>query len=147
MITLALGNVREQALSWNAGALVGGQIRNAPASKRVASGGASFVTMVKTADLRDRDHSTQLRRMHFPWFRRVLLQRQVRTGHVVVRKICRQDSAQTGLIANDQPSRPGEFRPEPLTDSGHEPLDSSGSCHPEEACRLPPRQEVRPVAR
>ena len=28
------------------------------------------------------------------------------------------------------PSRPGEFHPEPLTDSGLEPLDSSGSCHP-----------------
>jgi hypothetical protein len=27
------------------------------------------------------------------------------------------------------PSRPGEFHPEPLTDSGLEPLDSSGSCH------------------
>ena len=27
------------------------------------------------------------------------------------------------------PSRPGEFHPEPLTDSGREPLDSSGSCH------------------
>src|SRR5215831_13706474 len=98
MITLALGKVREQALSWKAGALFGGQIRNAPASNRVASGGAPFVTMVKTADLRDRDHSTQLRRMHFPWFRRVLLQRQVRTGSVIVRKICRQDAAQTGLF-------------------------------------------------
>ena len=28
-----------------------------------------------------------------------------------------------------EPSRPGEFHPEPLTDSGREPLDSSGSCH------------------
>src|SRR5262245_53921022 len=27
------------------------------------------------------------------------------------------------------PSRPREFHPEPLTDSGREPLDSSGSCH------------------
>ena len=27
------------------------------------------------------------------------------------------------------PSRPGEFHPEALTDSGREPLDSSGSCH------------------
>jgi hypothetical protein len=42
MITLALGKVREQALSWKAGAFFGGQIRNAPASNRVASGGASF---------------------------------------------------------------------------------------------------------
>jgi 5-methyltetrahydropteroyltriglutamate--homocysteine methyltransferase len=27
------------------------------------------------------------------------------------------------------PSRPGEFQPEPLTDSVREPLDSYGSCH------------------
>ena len=27
------------------------------------------------------------------------------------------------------PSRPGEFRPEPLTDSGRDTLASSGSCH------------------
>src|SRR5262245_51019919 len=32
IITLALGKVREQALSWKAGALFGGKIRNAPAS-------------------------------------------------------------------------------------------------------------------
>ena len=31
--------------------------------------------------------------------------------------------------------------------SGREPLDSSGSCHPEEAYRLPPRQGAHPVAR
>src|SRR5215471_9585040 len=64
--------------------------RERPTSNFVVSGGASFVTMVKTADLRDRDHSAQFRRMHFPWFRRVLLQRKVRTGRVVVRKIRRQ---------------------------------------------------------
>src|SRR5215831_5130926 len=101
MMTLGLGNVREQALSWRAGALLGERMRNGPASTCVASGGASFVTMVKTADLRDRDQSAQLRRMHFPWFRRVLLERQMRTGRVIVRKIRRQDSAQTGLITND----------------------------------------------
>jgi len=27
------------------------------------------------------------------------------------------------------PSRPGEFHPEPLTDSGRDTLASSGSCH------------------
>src|SRR3974390_668293 len=27
------------------------------------------------------------------------------------------------------PSRPGEFHPEPLTNSAREPLDRSGSCH------------------
>ena len=29
----------------------------------------------------------------------------------------------------DLPSRPGEFHPEPLTDSGRDTLASSGSCH------------------
>ena len=52
MITLGLGNVPEQALSWRAGALLGERMRNGPASTCVASGGASFVTMVKSADLR-----------------------------------------------------------------------------------------------
>ena len=33
------------------------------------------------------------------------------------------------ITAGKVPSRPGEFHPEPLTDSGREPLDSSGSCH------------------
>src|ERR1019366_4455031 len=35
------------------------------------------------------------------------------------------------------PSRPGEFHPEPLTDSGREPLDSSGSCHRTKAPAFP----------
>jgi hypothetical protein len=68
---LGLGNVREQALSWKVGTLLGERMRNGPASESVASRGASFVTMVKTADLRDREHSAQTRRMHFRWFRRV----------------------------------------------------------------------------
>jgi hypothetical protein len=40
------------------------------------------------------------------------------TGHVV-------GALQTALL----PSRPGEFHPEPLTDSGLDTLASSGSCH------------------
>ena len=40
----------EQALSWKPGALLGQRMRNGLASKCVASGGASFVTVVKTAD-------------------------------------------------------------------------------------------------
>src|SRR5262249_52566360 len=97
---LGLGKCSRTALSWRPGALLGERMRNGPASTCVASGGASFVTMVKTADLRDRDHSAQLRRMHSPWLRRVLLQRQVRTGRVIVRKIRRQGSAQDGIITN-----------------------------------------------
>jgi hypothetical protein len=63
--------------------------------------------MVKKLDFAENTRSCQagcedqLRRKHFAWFRRVLLQRWVRPGRVVVRKIRRQDSAQTGLMAND----------------------------------------------
>ena len=39
------------------------------------------------------------------------------------------------------PSRPGEFHPEPLTDSGRESLDSSGSCHPTKAAAFCHRKE------
>src|SRR5215831_5139341 len=41
MITFGLRNIQEQALSWKAGALLGERMRNGPASKCVASGGAS----------------------------------------------------------------------------------------------------------
>jgi len=41
MITFGLRNIREQTLSWKAGALLGERMRNGPASKCVASGGAS----------------------------------------------------------------------------------------------------------
>jgi hypothetical protein len=58
MTTLGLRNVQEQALPWKAGAHLGERMRKGPASECVASGGASFVTMVKTADLQDQEHST-----------------------------------------------------------------------------------------
>ena len=46
-----------------------------------------------------------------------------------------------------RPSRPGEFHPEPLTDSGLEPHDSSGSCHPLKAAAFRRGHRVPPVAR
>src|SRR5580704_10621693 len=39
------------------------------------------------------------------------------------------ESQPAGRPQRDWPSRPGEFRPEPLTDSGRDTLASSGSCH------------------
>jgi hypothetical protein len=36
---------------------------------------------------------------------------------------------QAGPVGPFRPSRPGEFHPEPLTDSGLDTLASSGSCH------------------
>ena len=41
MITFGLRNIREQTLSWKAGALLGERMPNGPASKCVASRGAS----------------------------------------------------------------------------------------------------------
>jgi len=40
----------------------------------------------------------------------------------------------------------GELHPEPLKDSGLEPLDSSGSCHPLKAAAFRRNQRVPPVA-
>ena len=45
-----------------------------------------------------------------------------------------------------EPSRPEDFHPEALTDSGREPLDSSGSCHPLKAAAPRHNQSVPPVA-
>src|ERR1035438_6771292 len=67
----------------------------------VASGGAPFVTMVQTAHLRDRDHSPEFRRLHFPWLWRVLLQRQMRPGLVIIGKIRGQSAPQTGFVEYD----------------------------------------------
>jgi hypothetical protein len=43
------------------------------------------------------------------------------------------------LEAFEGPSRPGESHPEALTDSGREPLGSSGSCHRMKATAFPAR--------
>jgi len=39
------------------------------------------------------------------------------------------DSRRSKQFGTFLPSRPGEFHPEPLTDSGLDTLASSGSCH------------------
>jgi len=46
-----------------------------------------------------------------------------------------------------RPSRPGGLHPEPLTDSGHKPLDLSGSCHPLKAAAFHRDRRVPPVNR
>jgi hypothetical protein len=45
-----------------------------------------------------------------------------------------------------RPSRPGESHPEALTDSGREPLDSSGSCHRMKTAAFRQAQSVPPVS-
>ena len=49
-------------------------------------------------------------------------------------------------MATETPSRPGDLHPEPLTDSGREPLDSSGSCHRMKAAAFRQNQSVPPVS-
>ena len=84
--------------------------------------------MVETADLRYGDHFSQLRRLYLPRLRRVFVQRQVRARLVIIRKISGKHSSQTGLMENDQPSRPGDVHPEALTDP-----DVNLSIHPARA--------------
>src|SRR5215467_1075203 len=62
---LGLGKCSRTGAVLESGRTLGDRMRNGPASTCFASGGASFVTMVKSADLRDRDHSAQLRRCTF----------------------------------------------------------------------------------
>jgi hypothetical protein len=45
------------------------------------------------------------------------------------------------------PSRPVDLHHQPLTDSGLEPLDSSGSCHPVKASAFCRHQRAPPVSR
>ena len=45
----------------------------------------TFVPMMKTANLRQRDHLPKVRRLHRPTRRRVLLQRKVRPSLVIIR--------------------------------------------------------------
>src|SRR5205807_3535134 len=49
-----------------------------------------------------------------------------------------------GLMPKKWRSRPREFHPEPLTDSGREPLDSSGSCHRAKAAAFRRELELLP---
>jgi len=46
---------------------------------RLVSSCPSFVAMVQAADLRDRYDSPHLRQLGRPWFRGILLQREMRT--------------------------------------------------------------------
>ena len=48
------------------------------------------------------------------------------------------------VFSRSLPSRPREFHPEPLTDSGLDTLASSGSCHRPKGCRLPLNKRAPP---
>jgi len=61
----------------------------------------TFVPMMKTANLRQRDHLPKLRRLHRPTRRRVLFQRQVRSRLVIILHVRLHVSAQRLLVEND----------------------------------------------
>src|SRR4030095_7339346 len=65
------------------------------------SGGASFVSMMKTTDLWNRYNLSALWRLDHPWFRRVLTQRQVRSGFVIVRYERLHMPMQRGFVADN----------------------------------------------
>src|SRR5204863_8025662 len=64
------------------------------AADEVTSGGASFVTMVQTADFPECDHVTLGDVLHASGRWRVFRQREMRARSVIIRKIAGQDSAQ-----------------------------------------------------
>jgi hypothetical protein len=55
--------------------------------RNYASGGAPFVPMVQSPDLRDRHHSSELRWLHGPWLRCVLFQREVWASPMIIGKV------------------------------------------------------------
>src|SRR5450759_4683015 len=57
--------------------------------------------MMKSANLRQRDHPPKARWLYRPSRRRVLLQRKVRPGLVIIRHKRLQVTIQTGLVEND----------------------------------------------
>jgi hypothetical protein len=67
----------------------------------VCSGGASLVTMVQTADLRNADDPSLLGRLHGPWLGRIFLQRQVTTAVMVVVEKRSEMARQAGVIEDD----------------------------------------------
>ena len=78
--------------------------------------------------------------------------------HKATKDVAKHEAAEVVRVVKDKliarketgqemPSRPGEFHPEALTDSGREPLDSSGSCHSVKAAAFCRNQRVPPVAR
>ena len=66
-----------------------------------SSGGDGFVPVMQTADLRDRDDPSCRDGLYRPTDRRVLAERQVRSGSFIVVEVGFEDSAQTVFIQHD----------------------------------------------
>jgi len=65
------------------------------------SGCAPFVPVVKTANLRYGNDGSESRRMHRSGFRRILIQRQVSSGSVIVRQERLEMPVQRGFVEDD----------------------------------------------
>ena len=81
-------------------------------------GGAPLVPVMKPANLRYRDNGSAFRRLHGPRFRRVLDQRQVRPGLVIIRAEGFHVPVQRGLVENDHVIE--AFSPDRADDALHE---------------------------
>ena len=68
---------------------------------RALLGGDSFVAMMQAADLGNRYNRPRPVRLNVPLKRRILAQREVRAGALVVVEVRFQDAPQTGLIEHD----------------------------------------------
>lgn len=58
--------------------------------------------MVEAGDHGELDDIPVVRRLHLPWFRGVLLQRQVRSATVIVSEIISKNPAQVTVVEDDQ---------------------------------------------
>ena len=65
------------------------------------SGGATFVVMVQTAEVRDLDDRAAGRRLYRPRNRRILVQREVRAPLVIVGQVLLEVAAQRPLVPHD----------------------------------------------
>jgi hypothetical protein len=65
------------------------------------SGGASFVTVMQPADLRQRHDSTHFRWLDGSWLRRVLSQGEMGSGTLIILEIRTQDTTQRGSVEHD----------------------------------------------
>ena len=72
--------------------------------------------MMQPANLRHRYHMPRLRRLHRPTLWRVLLQPPMRSTLVIILQERLQMPTPGRFVKDDQPSRPGELHPEPLTE-------------------------------
>jgi len=74
---------------------------NVDATGLLRLSGASLISVMQSADLRNRYHSPLFRRFHCPGLRGVFAQGQMRTGPLIVGKIIVQRSPQRSLIPHD----------------------------------------------